>query len=78
MAVLTACGPDVRSQPFGNDAPLRGRITEMTYRHDCEGLRREYELAQHAGHEDIMVYIDEHADEAGCFPEGSPNFHQGG
>lgn len=77
LAVIAACGTDVRPQPFANDAPRRARITEMTYKHDCDGLRGEFQLAEQAGDEDIMVYIDEHADEAGCFPEGQPNFHAG-
>ena len=50
----------------------------MTYKHDCAGLRREYELAERTQEGDIMVYVDEHADEAGCCPNGVRNFHEGG
>ena len=46
----------------------------MTFHGDCEGLLDEFTKASDDGDEDLMVYIDEHADEAGCFPEGSPHW----
>ena len=56
----------------------REQITTLTYRGVCDGLRAEYEKARSADDEDVMAYIDEHADEAGCFPEGSPHFGSDG
>jgi len=72
--LLGACSPQPRQDPFGNDAPRRERITGMTYKADCAGLHAEFQKAVTDRDDDLMIYIDEHADEAGCFPEGAPHF----
>ena len=63
---------------LGNNVQLKRRITEMTYKGDCPGLLKEYQAANAIPDESLMVYIDEHADEAGCFPKGSPHFGSSG
>lgn len=77
LVVGVACSSKSRLDPFGNDAPRREQITEMTYEGDCQGLEEEFNRARAADDEAIMVYLDEHADEAGCFPEGSSHFMDG-
>jgi hypothetical protein len=42
-----------------------------------KGSRTKNNRVRAAEDEAIMVYLDEHADEAGCFPEGSSHFMDG-
>lgn len=74
FAGACSSSPDASDVDFGNNVQLKERITEMTYKGDCPGLLKEYQAANAIPDQNLMVYIDEHADEAGCFPEGSLHF----
>ena len=74
FAGACSSSPDASDVDFGNNVQLKERITEMTYKGNCPGLLKEYQAANAIPDQNLMVYIDEHAYEAGCFPEGSPHF----
>lgn len=70
VLTLTGCGgdpevPEIDWSDYSSD--VRDRLEQLEEKADCGALQDEFDQAETNGNTDLMTYIDEALERAGCY-----------